>query len=283
MKIAVTGGKGGTGKSTIATSLAVELSKRNKVLLVDADVDCPDDHLILSIERKKVKFVEQMIPKFDFRKCIKCGKCSEVCKANAIVFVKGEYPVFIPEQCNGCGACILSCPKSAIKKSKKIIGEIFFGRKGNLDFVSGEIYPNHPISEFVVGALKDYVRKIEKNYNYILIDTSAGTHCDVISALLNCDLALTVTEPTPLGAHDLELILRLLEILKIPGKIVLNRCDIGDKNLIKEISEDFKTEIIAEIPYKKEILKAYSKGEPVKDENINKIADLLEGIKKEIK
>ena len=89
-KIAVTGGKGGTGKSTVATALAYQLSKQNKVLLVDADVDCPNDHLILSIKRKKEKDVLQTIPKWDFDQCNKSGACAQVCKYNAIVFIKGN-------------------------------------------------------------------------------------------------------------------------------------------------------------------------------------------------
>ena len=275
MRIGITGGKGGTGKSTIATALAVELAKKNKVLLIDADADCPNDHLILSIKRKKAKDVFQLIPKWDFKKCIKCGKCSFVCKQHAIVFIKNKFPIFIPEQCNGCKACMFACPTGAIKKDKKKIGSIYYGKKGNISFVSGEIEPNQPLSEFIVSAVNDYIKSKQGKYDFIVVDTAAGTHCDVISALENCDFAFAVTEPTPLGKHDLELILKLLRILKIPCSIVLNKADIGDKNLIKKTAKKFKTKIIAEIPYKKSILKAYSKGIPIKDKNIAEIADYI--------
>ena len=109
MIIGVTGGKGGTGKSTIATALAFELAKKNKVLLVDADADCPNDHLILGIERKLVKNVYQRVPKWDFEKCIKCGLCGKICKTKAIVAIKRKYPIFIQQQCNGCGVCDNVC------------------------------------------------------------------------------------------------------------------------------------------------------------------------------
>jgi len=159
MRIGITGGKGGTGKSTIATALAVELAKKNKVLLIDADADCPNDHLILSIKRKKAKDVFQLIPKWDFKKCIKCGKCSFVCKQHAIVFIKNKFPIFIPEQCNGCKACMFACPTGAIKKDKKKIGSIYYGKKGNISFVSGEIEPNQPLSEFIVSAVNDILNQ----------------------------------------------------------------------------------------------------------------------------
>ena len=279
MKIAITGGKGGTGKSTVATALAVELAKSKKVLLVDADTDCPNDHLILAIKRKKQKDIYQLIPKWNFSKCIKCGKCAQICKENAILFIKKKYPIFVQDLCNGCGACILACPTKAITKNKQIIGTIYSGKDYGFDLLTAEMRIGYEESSPIVNALKKFLTKIEKNYDYILVDTAAGAHCNVISALLGCKLALAVTEPTPLGATDLDLILELCKILKISFKVILNRADIGDKNLIKKIAKKYKTDIITEIPYKKEILKAYSKGKPIKDKSIKKIASFIKSLK----
>ncbi|MCD6216136.1 MAG: ATP-binding protein [Candidatus Aenigmarchaeota archaeon] len=278
MRIAITGGKGGTGKSVISTSLAGYLSKKNSVLLVDADVDCPNDHLILSIERKKLKEVKQMIPKWNFDRCIKCGKCSEACKANAILQVKNKYPIFFREQCNGCGACLLVCPENAITKSSKTVGNIFVGKNQNLSFLSGELMPGELISELIVDSLK---KEIKGNYDFILIDTAAGTHCDVIAALDGCNLALAVTEPTPLGEHDLDLILQLTKKLDIPTKIILNRSDIAKKSKIKQMAKNYGVEMISEIPYSKKIQQQYSKGELIKDKNIEKLAEKIEKMNKQ--
>jgi len=275
MKIAITGGKGGTGKSTVATALAVELAKNKKVLLVDADVDCPNDHLILNIKRKKIKDIFQPIPKINKKKCKKCGKCAKVCREHAIISIKGEYPILIPEQCIGCQACMIACPNNAIEKDKKKIGTLYKGKNYNIDYFSAETEIGVEEESPIVNALKEYIKNIEENYDYILFDTSPGTHCNVISALQGCEIAFCVTEPTPLGAHDLKLILDLLKILKIPSKIILNRANIGNKNLIKEISKKYKTKIAAEVPYSKEILKLYSKGKPIEDKNIKKIVEKL--------
>ena len=273
--IGITGGKGGTGKSTVATALAHELAKNRKVLLVDADVDCPDDHLLLNIERRLHSRVEQRVPKWDLEKCTNCGACSQVCKTNAIAAIKGRAPIFLKAQCNGCGACAIRCPAGAISWDKKEIGKIFTGNGQNIDLLSGELNLNEPVSEFIVNALNEIIEK-KKDYDYIIIDTAAGTHCPVIAALKICDIVFAVTEPTPLGEHDLGLILALLKKMGLDPGIILNRSDIGDKIGVEQLAEKEGINIIAKIPYSKDIIKRYSKGEPITDDAIKKIAgDLL--------
>ncbi len=272
MIIGVTGGKGGTGKSTVATSLAVYLSQKGKTLLVDADVGCPNDHLLLTIKREKIDSVYQTIPLWQMDKCTKCGICSKVCQYNAIVQVKEKYPIFVEEQCNGCRACIIACPKKAISEGKKEIGEIFIGKREKLDFLTGEILPGQESEEPIV---QELVKRIDKSYDYVVIDTAAGTHCDVIKALEPCDIALAVTEPTHFGAHDLDLILKLLEKLKKQRKIILNKSDVGKKELIQKIACKHDVKIISEIPYSRKIMEKYIKGEPVQNSAVRKIIDSL--------
>ncbi len=275
-QIGITGGKGGTGKSTVATALAVELAKRHKVLLVDADVDCPNDHLLLGIKRKKIETVKQRIPKWDFGKCTNCGKCSAICKVNAIFAPKGKRPIFLEQQCNGCGACVTVCPNQAIAWGQKEIGYIYKGKGKGIDFLSGELKVKEPVSEFVVGAVKEALEKEKGKYDFVVIDTSAGTHCDVISALRDCDIAFAVTEPTPLGAHDLGLIIGLLKELGIDFEIVLNRFEAGKSELIEDIAKKNGKKIFAKIPYKKEIMEAYSRGTPIREKSIEGIARAIE-------
>lgn len=276
IKIAITGGKGGTGKSTIAIALASFLSKTKKVLLIDADVDCPGDNLLLSLKLKKIKDVESMVPNIDPDKCIKCGKCAAVCRENAIVFVKGKNPILIPERCTGCKACKVACPVGAISEKKQKIGEILTAKNKNLTLISGKMNPGVEESSLVVNAVKKFISEQKQNFDYIITDTAAGTHCPVIAALLGNDVALAVTEPTPLGAHDLDLILTLTKKLKIKTNIILNRADIGSEDFIKKISKKHKVKIIARIPYSKETQKLYSKGQPIKFKEIENILNILE-------
>ncbi len=273
MIIGITGGKGGTGKSTVATALAYELSRTDKVLIVDMDADCPNDHLILGIDRKKHEEVFSRIPRFD--SCKKCGICQTACRYNALISVKGRKPILMEQQCNGCGACYYRCPNESIVWDKKPVGTIYSGSVQNMDLLSGELKINEPISEIIVNHLNRLIEKRKDAYDHIIVDTSAGTKCDVISALQGVNLALAVTEPTPLGEHDLELILKLLKRLKVKAKIIINRSDIGKCQAIRKLSGKHSAEIISEIPYSKKMLESYSRGKPIEIESIKDIAGSL--------
>ncbi len=277
--IGVTGGKGGTGKSTLATALAVELAKQNKVLLVDADVECPNDHLLLNIERKEIKKVMQRIPLFEFKENKDYSNLAEICEYNAIVSIKGKKPVFIQTQCNGCGACMIAFPDVVKKWNKKELGKIYYGNNHKIDFLSGELKINEPLSERIVEEILEIVENKKENYDYVVIDTAAGTHCDVISSLDYCDFILAVTEPSPLGEHDAELIIKLAIRMKKPFEVILNRYEKNDI-MIKNMLKKYNKEIYVRIPYKKEIMEAYSKGIPIKDDSIKQI---VKGIKNELK
>jgi len=265
MQIGITGGKGGTGKSTVSILLANKLRKEGKkIVLCDCDVECPNDHLLLGQKLKKpVKKIYAQFPRLDKEKCQKCGLCVKNCRSNAIFQALGKYPVFIHELCSGCGLCWHLCPYQAIKIEKKIIGEVFVNQVDkNFYLVTGRsvgvVDETGPVVTKVKEAALNLVQKIKADY--LLVDTAVGMHCGVIRALIDVDLAYAVTEPTPLGAHDLGLILKLLEILKLPAKITLNQANLGKKELINRISKETKVKIEYEIPYSKELVFAYSKG-----------------------
>jgi len=289
MKIAITGGKGGTGKSTMATAISMALADKYKVMLVDADVECPDDHIIIPIKRKKIKDITNFLPIFHKESCIKCGKCANICKQNAIVYVKDNYPILIPPQCNGCGACMITCPSGSINKDTQIVGSIYhgfldkkkLGRKiaENFILISGEIEIGCEATSLVVNATKEHALTLQDQYDHIIIDTAAGMHCNVISALMDVNCALAVTEPTPLGCHDLELILLLFNKMGIKSKIIINRSNIGDSNMVKDLAKMYGVEIVAEIPYEKSILKDYSHGVPVSHPKIKEFVEKWENLK----
>ncbi len=276
MIISVTGGKGGTGKSTIATSLAYYLSQNNKVLLIDADVECPNDNLILPAELKERRNVEQFIPKFDMDKCNYCGECSRNCKEHAIIIARDKL-LFFPEQCTGCKVCMIVCPKKAISNDSKTIGEIitYYVNK-NLTIKTGVLKPGVEESSPIVSEL---IKEADNNnYDFTIIDTAAGTHCNVIKAILPSDEAILVTEPTPLGLNDLKLIVGVIKEIKKKAKVVINKFGLSREyeEKIEEFCREEGIEIIGRVNYDERIRNSYINKKPIINQSINKIGDNYE-------
>ena len=273
-QIAVTGGKGGTGKSTVSILLWRELlSQGKKVLLCDADVECPNDYLLLG---KKKGELEQKVytsfPTLIKEKCRKCGLCVKSCRQHAIFQAPGQYPVFLKDLCTGCGACQLACPFGAIKMEKEMTGgiyrqEIFFPPDPSKEQVSFPLITGVAKAGLEeVGPLVEDLKKFTEHFaekhgiETIIVDTAAGTHCPVLHALLGSDEVYVVTEPTPMGAHDLGLILEIVKKMKLPFSIILNQADLGDKRLIERVVKKYHSTIAKEIPFSRDLLEAYSHG-----------------------
>jgi len=253
MIISVASGKGGTGKTTIATNLAVSLGKGIKFL--DCDVEEPNAHLFLRPNIDYSEIVTVPVPEIDLEKCDFCGKCAEFCQFNAIS-VMGKNILTFPELCHGCGGCSLICPKEAISERPREIGILEHGFSGEIEFVHGRL----KIREAMAVPLIERVKKHIDAEKTVIIDAPPGTSCPVIATIKNSDFVVLVTEPTPFGLHDLRLAVGVARVLKLPMGIVINRADLGDKGVF-EYCEKEGIPILITIPFEREIAESYARGE----------------------
>jgi len=255
MIISVASGKGGTGKTTISTNLA--LSIEDNVQLLDCDVEEPNAHIFIQPKFVDKKSVLVPVPQVDYKKCTFCGKCASICAFNAIAVVSKRVLIF-PELCHSCGACQYFCSTKAISEIEKEIGVIEFGKKDNLEFTHGKLNIGEVIPTPVIKEVKKHVDESKT----VIIDAPPGTSCPVIESVKGSDFCVLVTEPTPFGLNDLILAVEVLRKMKIPFGVIINRCDLGNKKT-EEYCEKENIPILMTIPFKKEIATAYSKGIPL--------------------
>jgi MinD superfamily P-loop ATPase len=254
MIISVASGKGGTGKTTVSTNLA--LSIEEDVRILDCDVEEPNAHLFLKPVLGKRKTVTTPVPEVDTEKCTYCRKCAEICRFRAIAVVAESVLVF-PELCHSCGGCVAICPENAITETGRELGEIQAGRINEMDFIHGRLRVGEAMSPPLIKEVRKSITPDTVN----IIDAPPGTSCPVITAMKGTDFILMVTEPTPFGLHDLKLAVEAVKILSIPHGIVINRADIGDSGVADYASSE-NIPVLMEIPFDRKIAEAYSNGIP---------------------
>jgi len=258
MLISVASGKGGTGKTTVSTSLAFSLN--GDVQFLDCDVEEPNAHIFIKPDIEKTEAVSIFVPEVDQSKCTFCGKCQQVCSYNAIAVLppgdnsKGNTLVF-PVLCHGCGACSYLCPQECIKEVERDVGILEEGKKGNIEFVHGRLNVGEAMAPPVIRAVKKRI-DIKKT---VIIDAPPGTSCPVITSIQGSDFCLLVTEPTPFGLNDLILAVEVLRKMKIPFGVVVNRSDLGNDETDKYCERE-SIPVLMKIPFKREIARAYSGG-----------------------
>ena len=274
MIISVASGKGGTGKTTVAASLASVIPES---VYIDCDVEEPNGHILLKPNFDAEIPSQKMLPKIDYGKCNFCNKCVEVCEFHALLNLKTEI-ILLDELCHGCGACSYFCPQNAITEEPKTIG---FVRRGfsianGIQFIDGILSIGEATATPLIKDVKSNIMADKIN----IIDSPPGTSCSMVEAVRDSDFCILVTESTPFGLHDMKLAVDVLRILKIPFGVVINKYEKKYEELEKYLNSE-KIGVLLRIPFDKQIAVAYSYGNiPVfiSEELLNNFKEMIDQI-----
>ena len=277
-EIVVISGKGGTGKTSVTASLAY--LGGNDVIVADCDVDAADMHLLMKpINEKREAFFSGVLAKIAQGKCIKCGKCAEICRWEAIPVINANYKIQ-PLDCEGCGYCALVCPTQAISMSEQNVGDwIISDVKTDTQMVHARLGIGAENSGKLVAKVKNEAKALADKLgkNFVLVDGSPGIGCPVVSSLSGANLVVLVTEPSVSGIHDVKRVYELVKKFGIKAGCIINKADINfDK--VKEIHRFLEAEdiqLIAEIPYDDNFTKAMTMGKTIVEFDPDGIGEIL--------
>ncbi|MGQ9573416.1 MAG: ATP-binding protein [Dehalococcoidia bacterium] len=255
MIVAVASGKGGTGKTLVATSLALSLEGEQPVQLLDCDVEEPNAHILLRPTITSARPVVVPVPKVDKERCTYCRVCSEACAYKAIA-VTSKHVLLFPELCHGCGLCTHLCPEQAISEEEREVGVIEEGRAGEVRFVHGRL----AIGEAMAGPVIRAVKQRTDRSSTVIVDVPPGNSCPVVEAVRGSDFCLLVTEPSPFGLHDLALAVELTRRLGIPCGVVINRDDGGGQATERYCAQE-GIPVLLKIPLDRRIAELYCRGQ----------------------
>ena len=263
-ELTIISGKGGTGKTTVAASLA-HLS--GDKILADNDVDAADLHLILAPRVCEAQdFVGGTKAEIDADRCRGCGTCVEACHFGAIrrdgpVNDKGVATARIdPLLCEGCGLCPLVCPEGAIEGHDNTTGRWFVSSTDHGPMVHARLGIAEENSGRLVTCVRNHSAEMARDLKrgLVLADGPPGTGCPVIASVTGSDLVLVVTEPTVSGVHDLRRVLDLAAHFGVPALVAINKADLNREQArrIEALAAEYKTRVVGEIPFDPEVNEA---------------------------
>jgi MinD superfamily P-loop ATPase len=261
MQIVIASGKGGTGKTTVASNLAFVLSKKRKITLADCDVEEPNQEIYFPCN-PEVSLVQVEVPLVKDDLCVHCGACGEFCRFGALTVLKDRI-MFFPQLCHSCGGCFRVCKSGAIDKQVIEVGETHICHPSDsLKVVTGKLKEGDTRTTAVISAVRDMI----SSDPVIILDSPPGTACPFIETIDGVDLCVLVTEATPFGLHDLSVAIDVLDLLKIPSAVVINRSD-GNDDLILKYCKGHLLPVLMHIPFDFTLLKAQNAGKLISRED----------------
>ena len=283
MRLVIASGKGGTGKTTVATSLALSLAAQQAfepsngrepgLLFLDCDVEAPNAHLFLKPVFEQQRAAGLLIPEVNEGQCTFCGRCAEVCQFHAMAVI-GQKLLLFPELCHGCGSCSLTCPEQAISEKPRVMGVLEAGpAAAGIYLAQGTLNIGEPMAVPLIRQLKQWQHSppdghpwgsahIPVDWPTVILDAPPGTSCPVVETMRGADFALLVTEPTPFGLHDLRLMVEVVRELNLPAGVIINRDGVGEA-AVDQFCVEVGLPVLMRIPLEREIGEGLARGEPL--------------------
>ncbi len=268
MRIVIASGKGGAGKTTVSACLAGQWER--DLLLVDADVEAPNLHLLLHPHLEEPEPVYLEVPELVTEKCTGCGACRPMCAYGAIAMM-GAKPMYFPDMCHGCGGCFAVCPEQALRVAQRELGVL----------LQGAVVAGGKQSAFLMGRtrvgeamtpplLRAQERKLAgmlaAHPADVLMDAPPGVSCPAMTAARGADAVLLVAEPTPFGFYDFRLAHAAFAQLECPVAVVVNRAGMEGntecENDLRKWCADTQLPVLAELPFQRAAANAYAHGLP---------------------
>jgi MinD superfamily P-loop ATPase len=279
IKIAIASGKGGTGKTFIATNIFHTLVKNQiDAVLVDCDAEAPNSVAFFKTKLTRAIEVTQLVPVIDTKACTFCGKCHEYCNYNAIFILPPMKIINVIEDlCHGCGACSVACKYDAVTEKPVSLGLVnLYSNNGKTSLIEARM--NIGVMSPVT-VIKAAIKQINSQVEITILDSPPGTSCPFIQTVSASDYVILVTEPTPFGLSDLKQSVETLKTIKKPCGVIINRAGLGNRDVYDWL-KDNDIPLLMEIPFDEEIARIYSEGRILTKENINYRNQFLDLIKR---
>ena len=258
MRIAIASGKGGTGKTTVAASLASVWD--GPAIVADMDVEAPNLHLFVhpALSEEETVFLE--VPRLEESLCIACGRCRDICRFKAIALF-GKRLALFPDMCHGCGGCFAVCAQKALAPAQRELGMLQSGMALGQRFIMGRSRIGEAMTPPLLRAVLNRIEgMLEDAPADVLLDSPPGVSCPAMTVAREADVVLLVAEPTPFGFHDFRLAHQAVRELGKPVAVAVNRAGPGTAELA-EYCGRHGLPILMELPFEPCAARTYARGE----------------------
>lgn len=263
MTIAVASGKGGAGKTSVASALAASFG--SSCVVADCDVDAANGAIALGARiRETEAYFAGPGYAISPLACTGCGRCVDSCRFEAIARDSGTggYAI-VSELCERCGACVDSCPSGAVQSEEKEAGKLFVsGTRLGVTLVHAELVPGEDTSGKLVRKVRERAEALAGDEGVIVVDAPPGIGCPVIASLAGTDLVLVVADSSVSGLRDAQRLIELLASMKRESIALLNKCglDPGIDGTVRKTLGAAGIPIAGEIPFDEALRSAEERG-----------------------